>query len=141
MNEVLGVSPDRPDDGPAGGEAAVSDATQAVEMARRYIDEHYCEAINLDGLAEHVGLTRFSLAKQFRQRFGVSPYRYVSQVRVRQAQAMMEQGLRPTEIAGEVGFFDQSHLARHFKRLCGMTPRQYRSRFQERYYGKNIGNS
>lgn len=103
------------------------DAGQAVVMAKQYIDENFHESINLDDLAGLVGLTRFSLAKQFRQRVGVSPYRYVCQVRVRQAKAMMEQGQRPTEIASEVGFFDQSHLARHFKRLCGMTPRQYRS--------------
>jgi len=111
-----------------GGTRFEFDTALAIAMARDYIDENYCEPINLDDLAERVGLTRFSLAKQFRQRFGVSPYRYVCLVRVRQAQAMMEQGQRPTEIASEVGFFDQSHLARHFKRLCGMTPRQYRTR-------------
>lgn len=104
------------------------DAGRAVAMAKRYIDENFHEPIHLDDLAAFVGLTRFSLAKQFRQRVGVSPYRYVCQVRVRQAKAMMEQGQRPTEIASEVGFFDQSHFARHFKRLCGMTPRQYRTR-------------
>lgn len=104
------------------------DATQAVAVAKRYIDKNFFESINLDNLAKRVGMTRFSLSKQFRQRFGVSPYRYVCLVRVRQAQSMMEQGLRPTEIASEVGFFDQSHLARHFKRLFGMTPRQYRAR-------------
>lgn len=104
------------------------DAAQAVAKAKQYIDEHFCEPIHLDELAERVGMTRFSLSKRFRQRFGVSPYRYVCQVRVRQAQSMMEQGLRPTEIASETGFFDQSHLARHFKRLCGMTPNQYRTR-------------
>jgi AraC-like DNA-binding protein len=104
------------------------ETAQAVATAKQYIDEHFCEPIHLDDLAELVGMTRFSLSKRFRQRFGVSPYRYVCQVRVRQAQTMMEQGLRPTEIASEIGFFDQSHLARHFKRLCGMTPRQYRTR-------------
>lgn len=104
-----------------------NDAAQAIAKARQYIDENFCESISLDDLAAFVGLTRFSLAKQFRQRVGVSPYQYVCQARIRQAQVMMEQGHRLTEIASEVGFFDQSHLARHFKRLCGMTPRQYRS--------------
>jgi len=104
-------------------------SVHAITQVRQYIDEHFYDPINLDHLAELVGLTRFSLAKQFRQRMGISPYRYVCQVRIRHAQLMMEQGQRPTEIACEVGFFDQSHLARHFKRLCGMTPRQYRSRF------------
>ncbi|MFC3282307.1 helix-turn-helix domain-containing protein [Litchfieldella rifensis] len=110
------------------GTGAEEDAALAIAMAKQYIDENFRESINLDDLAERVGMTRFRLAKKFRQRVGVSPYRYVSQVRVWQAQSLMEQGQRPTEVASEVGFFDQSHLARHFKRLCGMTPRQYRTR-------------
>lgn len=129
MNVNWGSSPARHDCCSAiDGTGVEEDAALAVAMARQYIDDNFREPINLDGLAECVGMTRFSLAKQFRRHVGVSPYRYVCQVRVRQAQFMMEQGQRPTEVASEVGFFDQSHLARHFKRLCGMTPRQYRTR-------------
>ncbi|MGR2740340.1 helix-turn-helix domain-containing protein [Billgrantia sp. Q4P2] len=129
MNENSGIPPVRQHGEPApDGKRNDDETAQAVATAKQYIDENFCEPINLDDLAALVGMTRFSLAKRFRQRFGTSPYRYVCQVRVRQAQTMMEQGLRPTEIAIEIGFFDQSHLARHFKRLCGMTPRQYRTR-------------
>jgi AraC-like DNA-binding protein len=102
---------------------------QAIALAKAYIEQHYKESINLDSLAALVGLTRFSLAKQFRQRVGISPYQYVCRVRIRNARSLIEQGERPTEIAGAVGFFDQSHLAKHFKRLCGITPSQYRERF------------
>lgn len=107
---------------PVGDECAVAGA---VARAKQFIEDNFREPISLDGLAALVGLTRFSLAKQFRQQIGVSPYRYVCEVRVRHAQSMMRQGLRPTEVACEVGFFDQSHLARHFKRTCGMTPREF----------------
>lgn len=100
----------------------------AVARAKQFIEDNFREPISLDRLAALVGLTRFSLAKHFRQRVGVSPYRYVCEVRVRHAQRMMAQGCRPIEVASEVGFFDQSHLARHFKRSCGMTPREYLSR-------------
>lgn len=105
------------------------DTARAIARVKQFIDAHFQEPINLDRLAAFAGLSRFSLAKQFRQRVGVSPYRYVCQVRVRHAQSMMAQGQRPTDIASEVGFFDQSHLARHFKRVCGMTPREYLSRY------------
>jgi AraC-like DNA-binding protein len=110
----------------ADGEARA--AAGAVARAKQFIEDNFREPISLDRLAALVGLTRFSLAKHFRQRVGVSPYRYVCEVRVRRAQSMMAQGCRPTEVASEVGFFDQSHLARHFKRSCGMTPREYLSR-------------
>uniref|UniRef100_A6VZV1 Helix-turn-helix-domain containing protein AraC type n=1 Tax=Marinomonas sp. (strain MWYL1) TaxID=400668 RepID=A6VZV1_MARMS len=104
-------------------------ASQSIAKAKAYIDQHYKESIDLDSLAALVGLTRFSLAKRFRQLVGVSPYQYVCRVRVCNAQFLIEQGKRPTEVAGAVGFFDQSHLAKHFKRLCGVTPSQYRERF------------
>lgn len=100
----------------------------AVARAKQFVDDNFYEPINLDRLAAFAGLTRFSLAKHFRQRVGVSPYRYVCEVRVRHAQRMMAQGRCPTEVASEVGFFDQSHLARHLKRACGMTPREFISR-------------
>ncbi|NMF96989.1 AraC family transcriptional regulator [Aromatoleum toluolicum] len=110
---------------PLGDERA---AAGAVARAKQFIEDNFREPISLDRLAALVGLTRFSLAKHFRQRVGVSPYRYVCEVRVRHAQRMMAQGCRPTDVASEVGFFDQSHLARHFKRTCGMTPSEYISR-------------
>ena len=113
------------DRAPLGEERA---AAGAIARAKQFIEDNFREPISLDRLAALVGLTRFSLAKHFRQRVGVSPYRYVCEVRVRHAQRMMAQGCRPTEVASEVGFFDQSHLARHFKRSCGMTPREYLSR-------------
>ncbi|MBT0961611.1 helix-turn-helix domain-containing protein [Denitromonas iodatirespirans] len=110
----------------ADGEARA--AAGAVARVKQFIEDNFREPISLDGLAALVGLTRFSLAKHFRQRVGVSPYRYVCEVRVRHAKRMMTQGCRPTDVASAVGFFDQSHLARHFKRACGMTPREYMSR-------------
>ncbi|WP_409523912.1 helix-turn-helix domain-containing protein [Nitrincola sp. MINF-07-Sa-05] len=132
MGTQYGVAVAGQDSGLAQAITLASDechSAHTITQVRQYIDEHFYDPINLDHLAELVGLTRFSLSKQFRQRVGISPYRYVCLVRIRHAKSMMEQGQRPTEIACEVGFFDQSHLARHFKRLCGMTPRQYRSRF------------
>ncbi|MBJ7556882.1 helix-turn-helix domain-containing protein [Marinomonas spartinae] len=103
--------------------------SQAITRVKLYIEEHYRESINLDTLGALVGLTRYSLAKQFRQQVGVSPYQYVCLVRIKNAQSLMKQGERPTDIASAVGFFDQSHLAKHFKRLCGVTPSQYREQF------------
>jgi AraC-like DNA-binding protein len=100
----------------------------ALARAKQFIDDNFREALSLDRIADFAGLGRFTLAKQFRQYFGVTPHRYLCAVRVRHAQYLMENGLRPSDIANEVGFFDQSHLIRHFKRACGMTPRQYMSR-------------
>ncbi|BFM51163.1 AraC family transcriptional regulator [Marinomonas sp. THO17] len=104
---------------------------EPIVAVKAYIDEHFKESISLDSLAALVGLTRFSLAKKFRQNLGISPYQYVCLVRVSKAQSMIVQGIRPADIAAAVGFFDQSHLAKHFKRIYGMTPKDYRQQYHQ----------
>jgi AraC-like DNA-binding protein len=61
----------------------------------------------------------------FRQQVGLSPYRYLCGVRIRRAQTLLLAGVPGSVVAAEVGFFDQSHFARHFKRFCGMTPSSF----------------
>jgi len=46
-------------------------------------------------------------------------------VRIRRAQDLLRAGLAPSVVATDVGFFDQSHLCRHFRRVLGITPRDY----------------
>jgi AraC-like DNA-binding protein len=46
-------------------------------------------------------------------------------VRIRRAQTLLLAGVPGSVVAAEVGFFDQSHFARHFKRFCGMTPSSF----------------
>jgi AraC-like DNA-binding protein len=67
-------------------------------------------------------------AATFRRRLGKPPYRYVCDLRVRRAQALLGQGHRAAVVAAETGFFDQSHMVRHFRRVCGATPRHFMGR-------------
>jgi AraC-like DNA-binding protein len=71
------------------------------------------------------GLSVWRFATVFREQVGVSPHRYICRLRVERAQALLRAGMSPAEAASEAGFYDQSHLSRHFKNLCGMTPGQY----------------
>lgn len=96
-----------------------------LEAIRAHLDLHYAERQTLDDLAERAGLSVFRLVTLFRQRFGVSPYRYLSQMRVRAAQQLLLEGIPPAMVAIEVGFCDQSHLCRHFRSICGTTPGQF----------------
>jgi len=76
-----------------------------------------------------VHLSPFHLARLFKQVLGVSPHQYLIQVRVNSARSLLSAGSGErslAEIAAAVGFADQSHLTRHFKRITGITPRQFR---------------
>lgn len=91
-----------------------------------HIEANYRSPIPMQRLADiaQVGVVR--LITSFRREVGVPPHRYVCDVRVRQAQAMLRRGIPPAIAALEAGFYDQSHLTRHFKRVCGSTPGKYR---------------
>lgn len=97
-----------------------------VRKALVYMNERIGEEISLELLARHVGQSPFHFARAFKDAVGYSPHQYLIRQRVDRAKQMLLVGKRsPAEVAGEVGFCDQSHLTRHFKRVTGTTPSQF----------------
>ncbi|WP_175945413.1 helix-turn-helix domain-containing protein [Burkholderia pyrrocinia] len=99
--------------------------SRAVGGALRIIETSYAQPLSIEALAAVAGLSVSRFAARFRSELGVSPHRYLCLVRVRRAQDLLRAGLPPSVVATEVGFFDQSHLCRHFRRVLGRTPRDY----------------
>jgi AraC-like DNA-binding protein len=107
--------------------AGTSRSGAAIERVRRHIEEHFGQPLTLAELAELAGLSVWRFATVFRQQVGVSPHRYICRLRVERAQSLIRDGVPAATAASEAGFYDQSHLSRHFKSVCGMTPGQYLS--------------
>jgi transcriptional regulator GlxA family with amidase domain len=63
---------------------------------------------------------------------GIPPYAWLAQYRVNRARGLLESGLKPAEVAALVGFADQAHLTRWFRRVLGVTPAAYRNSVQDR---------
>jgi AraC-like DNA-binding protein len=92
-----------------------------------HIEAHLSESVDLAGLAAVAGLSVFHFAREFKQSAGVAPHYYLIGRRVERARKMLTRTDRPlSEIALVAGFADQSHLARHFRRIIGMTPGECR---------------
>jgi transcriptional regulator GlxA family with amidase domain len=85
----------------------------------------------LAALATDLGLSRYQLLRAFRTTMGVPPYAWLAQHRVARARGLLESGLRPAEVAALVGFADQAHLTRWFRRVLGVTPAAYRNSVQD----------
>ncbi|WP_415914491.1 helix-turn-helix domain-containing protein [Paraburkholderia sp. J67] len=115
---------ERRDESPA-ADGHAAGATRAVQKVLDFIDAGFAEPISLADLADVAGLSVSRFAARFSREVGVSPQQYVRLVRVRHAQCLLQRGLSPSLVAAEVGFFDQSHLCRHFKRVLGRTPVQW----------------
>lgn len=96
-----------------------------VRRVRDYLQDNYAENVSLEQLARIANLSAFHLNRVFRQEVGLPPHAYQTQVRVARAKALLAQGWSIRQAASEVGFFDQSHLTYHFKRLLGFTPGMY----------------
>jgi AraC-like DNA-binding protein len=97
----------------------------AVQRAVEFIQDCYAQRLTLNGLAEAAGLSRYAVLRAFRREIGIPPYSFVTQVRVEQAKRLLREGVAIAAVAQRVGFADQSHLTRKFKRLLGVTPGAY----------------
>jgi AraC-like DNA-binding protein len=99
----------------------------AVRRVREYLDANTRRNVALDDLAQLSGLSPYHLVRVFRQEVGLSPHAYFEQVRIHRARHLLRDGAPIADVASDLGFTDQSHLHRHFKKLTGVTPGAYRS--------------
>lgn len=83
--------------------------------------------LRLTNMAQTVNLSTARLCYLFKTETGTSPARYLRQLRMHEAATLLEETfLSVKEIMARVGFTDESHFVRDFKRFKGMTPTQYR---------------
>ncbi|MGZ9719100.1 AraC family transcriptional regulator [Rhizobium miluonense] len=85
-------------------------------------------SLSLTELAQQAGLSEHFLSKAFRLSMGLPPHAFIIRRRLERASEMLRYSSRPiTEIAYACGFSSPSHLAAAFRRVMGMTPKQYRA--------------
>jgi AraC-like DNA-binding protein len=97
----------------------------AIRRTKRFLDEHYAERVSLHELARLVGLSAYHLNRTFRRKIGMPPHEYQVQVRIIKAKSFLRLGRSISETVSLVGFVDQSHFTRHFKRSVGVTPGKF----------------
>jgi AraC-like DNA-binding protein len=95
---------------------------RCAQVLVAYLHDCFAQRITLDDLARSTALTRYAVLRVFRREIGIPPYRFLTQVRVERAKRLLQAGLPAAAVAQQVGFADQSHLTRHFRRLVGVTP-------------------
>ncbi|MFS2225860.1 helix-turn-helix domain-containing protein [Pantoea sp. B65] len=96
-------------------------------VARDYIRQHAAEPLTIEDLAQQAGLSQMALKRGFRAMFGITPWNYVIECRLRVAQRLLESSPLPlNDIALRSGFAHASHMTRFFQRQFGQTPGRYR---------------
>ena len=98
-----------------------------LRIAKSYIEENFRQDIGLAELASLTQLSQSRFARGFRISTGIPPYSWTLQRRVKAAQDLLASTDTPvSEIAVQVGFADQSHLTKAFRRALGATPAAWR---------------
>jgi AraC-like DNA-binding protein len=110
------------DDGETAGERPEPEV--AAEL-RVLLDEHRFTSFTLADAAETLHVSRAHLVRSFTQSFGISPHRYVVARKIDAARARLLEGEPIADVAVGVGFHDQAHLSRHFRRHVGTTPGRF----------------
>jgi AraC family transcriptional regulator len=98
-------------------------AETTLRQVVTYIEDHLAEDLSLSALAAVASLSSYHFARLFKESTGLSPHQYVLGRRVERAKLLLATTNWPRlSIAHASGFANESHLARHFKRVTGMTP-------------------
>ena len=77
------------------------------------------------GMSEKVNISSYHLIRKFAAENGLTPHKFQMQCRVRKSQQLLRQGYKVVEVAHMVGFCDQSHLDRVFRKQVGISPEQF----------------
>jgi transcriptional regulator GlxA family with amidase domain len=106
--------------------AEVRRLSPAVRAAVEHIGSNHEARIRLSDLSVIAAQTPFQLIRAFRREIGITPHAYLVRIRVLAGTSRLDGGESISSIATAVGFVDQAHFTRHFKRHHGTTPREYR---------------
>ncbi len=106
------------------------DAALTRALAGRLTDQ-LADPPTLAELAADTGRSRYQILRAFRRDLGMPPYQWLAQHRVHRARVLIDAGSSPAEAAALVGFADQAHLTRWFRRVLGVTPGTYRNSVQD----------
>lgn len=114
----------------AGTKKAQLDPHSLVGLAIHFMELHYHDALLISNVADFVGVHQNYLSARFKQELGVSPKRFLIDLKLRKAKEMLLQTADPINIiASSVGFSDSLSFSKFFKKYTGYAPTAYRKEF------------
>lgn len=110
---------------PAQNQDALHNKT--IQLAKKYIDNHYREDLTLAKVAEHVGMSAAYFSVLFKKENHCGLVEYINDIRIEHAAALLKDPqCRIYEVAIRVGFTDDKYFSRVFKKKMGVSPSEYR---------------
>lgn len=108
--------------------------SEKIDDIIRYISEHLSERITLDDLTKKFYLSKYYLCHEFKRVTGFTVFDYIRYKRILSAKMKFQNGQMINEVCRELGYEDYSNFYRTFKKITGMSPKEYMDSIGE---GKN----
>lgn len=119
-----------------GAYAPLESGGALVRFVREYLDGRHARGVTLSELSTLTGRSASSINRTFRAAIGLPPYAYLELVRIQHARDLLSRGHSAVHVANEMGFADQSHFTKQFKRVVGVPPGQYAKGFVTKSGGR-----
>lgn len=99
-----------------------------IEAAKQYMEKNVCARVNLDDVAQRLGLNSSYFSQLFKKETGQTFVEYRTQLRMETAKRLLESSdLRIIDISNEIGYDDATHFTKMFKKHTGYSPKEYRN--------------
>jgi AraC family transcriptional regulator len=100
---------------------------KSLHRVLQYVEDQLDENLSLLVMAEVAGISPNYLSELFSRSTGVSPHQYVLRRRIERAKSLLRDvRISIVEVSARAGFVNQSHFARLFRRVVGVSPTEYR---------------
>ena len=96
-----------------------------VVQAKLFIDNNFCENIDLNDMADEAFYSRFHFIRLFKMAYGKTPHQYLTSVRIENAKLLLQNGTIVADVCFAVGFDSVSSFTGLFKRITSTTPSSY----------------
>ena len=101
---------------------AYFDNNKIIKQSLEFINDSLEMPLSLDNLASNLNISKYHFLRVFKKQTGLTPHQYIINQRVEKAVALITKGSTILDAALEVGFNDQSHFNRNFKRFYDHSP-------------------
>lgn len=98
-----------------------------LRRAMDYMDEHFAELLTVEDVAAHSGYSLYHFLRSFRKVYGETPAAYLARRRIERAKHLLREPCQVTDVAFAVGFASLGSFSATFRKMTGMSPREFRA--------------
>lgn len=96
-----------------------------IKILADKITSHPEQELPIEAMAEKIFVSKYYFIRKFKNSIGMTPHRFCIQNRIRKSQGMLDEKKPISGIAAKMGFYDQSHFDKAFRRIVGISPSEY----------------